>query len=102
MASADNVLSLPVDLRLYGEDALHETVYRFAANGALISSVDWPNQTAHVHFSKVADSATASLEEAFYQGLTDQVLRIKIRAETEAVRNLILANAFSDSALSQD
>lgn len=91
-----------VDLQLYGEDAVHAAVYRYAALGAVVTGVDWTLKRANVSFSKVPEADLPALEENFRQELTDQVLRIKIRLETEAVRNLILANAFSDSALAQD
>lgn len=91
-----------IDLRLYSVDALHAAVYRFANVGCSIEHVDWEGMTASVAFARPPiASEHASLLTRFRQELTDQVLRHRIRGETDAIRTLILAHAFSDSAIAE-
>ena len=99
---ATAVFHTTVDLRLYTVEAMHAAVYRFADKGCCIDHVDWDKTTATVVFNQPPqEDEQASLLTQFKQELNDQTLRQRIRAETESIRNLILAHAFSDSALAE-
>ena len=94
--------SVQVDLRLYTVEALHAAAYRFADLGCTIGHVDWVKMTATVDFAvPLTDNEHDALLIRFKQELTDQVLRQRIRSETEAIRTLILAHAFADSAIAE-
>jgi len=96
-------ICIKVDLRLYAVEALEAAVYRFADRGFFLDDVDWDNKCARVAvYLSMSEQPTEELQVLFRQELTDQSLRHRIRAETEAVRNLILAHAFADSALAGD
>jgi len=51
---------------------------------------------------RFADDTDDAVVDAFRSEVLDQVLRERIRSETEAVRNLVLALAFSKTELSSD
>ncbi len=99
---AKEAACLAVDLRLYSVAAVHAAVYRFAEFGCRIQQADWDSMSAVVAFTPPDnDAAFATLIIRFQQELTDQTLREQIRAETEDVRNVILAHAFSASAIAE-
>jgi His-Xaa-Ser system protein HxsD len=96
-------LVIPVDLEIYNIDVVQSTVYRFAKDGGYLGGIEANQRTVTVCFSNAfGPEKRETLRINFLQELTDQFLRARIRQETEDVRNLILAHAFSDSTLAQE
>ena|SRR5690348_11694867 len=62
-----------------------------------------PHILCHLTFSEGVSQATAQGHvDRFKKEVLDQDLRRKLRAETEPIRNLILAHAFSKTGLIAD
>lgn len=97
--AADSV-ELVFDERLFSIDAVQKAAYRFIHIYAMDMSLSDDNISC-----TLTSSLEHSPEEAeryiseFKKEVLDQHLRIKIKTETEAVRNLILGIAFSNSGL---
>lgn len=92
--------TLVFDLRVHGLDAIKKAAYRFSD----VISVDiraLPETVeCVVHFaSGVADAEKEKILAAFRCEVLDQDLRTTVAKETEAVRNAILAYAFSKTGL---
>jgi His-Xaa-Ser system protein HxsD len=64
-----------------------------------ITIVDEQIQCLLVFSSPVTDEQTLRFASDFKKEVLDQDLRERLRAETEAVRNVILAHAFSKTGL---
>jgi len=84
-----------VDLSIYDKDiiisVLHRLSYIFTAK---LETKD--NETAEIVVLNIIESFDSKgLEELIFKELNDQFLRVKINKETESMRNLILAHAFS-------
>ena len=90
---------LALDQSVYSLEAVQKAAYRFIDRlTILISRADTEilcEITATECLSKPFDETVAD----FKRELLDQQLRFQIKAETEPVRNLILALAFSRSGL---
>ena len=97
----DGSISVLFDLRLYSLDAVHQAGYKFAADFAALLTMRGESElAANLRFTKDVDSHSKNkLVCAFVNEVTDQHLRSRIAAETEATRNLILAEAFSKTSL---
>lgn len=88
------------DSRLYSGDAIKRALYRFTdrfagdirqADDEFVCTLEFPAEKS---------DATRDLDVMnFKKEVLDQDLREKIRSETESVRNLILAHAFSKTGL---
>jgi len=94
---------LDVDLDAFNLDAVKRAAYRFSDKFAFDVTVD--GRTARCTFIFPDGSAPAAIEAAitaFRKEMLDQDLRQTIRGETEQVRNIILAHAFSQSGLIHD
>lgn len=91
-----------VCLRTFSLETVKKACYRFADRGFYRLSTDEDGVQALVEFS-FPESVTASEEDdivsRFHTEVLDQDLRVTVREQTEIVRNLILTNAFADSAL---
>jgi His-Xaa-Ser system protein HxsD len=95
-----STLTLELDSRVYRLEAVQKASYRFIdkltiliskrESGTIICEID-PVEGATAAFDVVVSD--------FERELLDQELRSKIKTETEPVRNLILAYAFSRSGL---
>ena len=99
MASA---LTLKLDSHIYGLEAVQKASYRFIDRLTILIS-EHESGTIVCEIDPVA-GLTAAFDVVvadFKRELLDQELRSKIKAETEPVRNLILAYAFSLSGLQQ-
>ena len=91
-----------IDLSIYDKDVVISVLQRLSDifTGKLQSKSD---NKAEIIFVKVADGYEKdNLEELIIKELNDQILRIKINTETESVRNLILAHAFSKTDFVKD
>lgn len=97
----NGAISVVIDTRLYRAVAIKKTAYRLADRcTAVIGPLTEPLVSVSLHF-KAGTYEIAALEtaRAFYQELLDQELREQIAEETNAVRTLILAHAFSKADL---
>ncbi len=97
----DGMVSLQLDLRAYRLSAIQKTGYRLAKEFTLV--IDAPSDTTvHVELlfkAGVVEREAVSAAQRFFEELLDQELREQIGGETRAVRDLILAYAFSRTRL---
>ena len=97
---ASESIALVFDERLFSVEAVQKAAYRFihlfAMDMNLIDGKIYCTLTpSQVHSSEGVKHYISE----FKKEVLDQHLRIKIKAETEDVRNLILGIAFSSSGL---
>ncbi|MES1937450.1 His-Xaa-Ser system protein HxsD [Salinisphaera hydrothermalis] len=101
-APASRVRDIPVCLKAFDLATVKATCYRFAAQGYRSLSVDESGDHAVVTFAfpgTVSPEAEETRVEQFQQALLDQDLRRQVSEKTTLARQLILANAFADTAL---
>ena len=94
----DGAIRVIFDLRVYRLTAIQKAAYRFADRFTAVFGVRADDSLpASLRFKPTASPATARESvRQFYQELLDQELREQIAEETNAVRTLILAHAFSN------
>lgn len=92
---------LALDEAVYSLETVQKAAYRFIDRLTILISRE--DGQIVCELSPVADRTQAfqSVIDDFKRELLDQQLRAQIKAETEAVRNLILALAFSRSGLQE-
>lgn len=89
-----------LDAGSHTADAIQRAAYRLADRCTVEIARDGDNFRCTLFFpGEVVDDAAI---EAFRTGVVDESLRERIRAETEGVRNLILALAFANTGLTGD
>ena len=96
-AFVDGVIDLAIDLRCYRLSAVKKAAYRLADRVTVIlGSPESDRLPVSLRFkpSVVEASARETIRQLF-QELLDQELREQIAEETNPVRTLILAHAFS-------
>jgi len=93
---------MDVDLSIYDKDIVISVLHRLS--NIFTAKLESKNDNkAEIIFVKVADGyQKENLDELIIKELNDQVLRVKISADTESVRNLILAHAFSKTDFVKD
>ncbi|MES2188747.1 MAG: His-Xaa-Ser system protein HxsD [Pseudomonadota bacterium] len=94
------MIEVRFDSNLYSGDAIKRALYRLTDRFA--GEVKQLDQVfvCTLHFSTDKSDVTKDLDVMnFKKEVLDQDLREKIRQETESVRNLILAHAFSKTGL---
>jgi His-Xaa-Ser system protein HxsD len=74
-------------------DSIQRALYRIAASSSWDLSIDGDQWVVELH--PVGDVDPDQLVKAFKEHVIDYALREKVRAETEQVRALLLAHAFS-------
>jgi len=95
MAEAEVVL----DASAYSGDAIQRAAYKLQDEFTLELTLEADRYRCLLHFAEaVSDEAVAE----FRRDALDQALRERIREETEPVRNLVLALAFSKTDLMSD
>jgi His-Xaa-Ser system protein HxsD len=89
------------DLRVYRLSAVQKTAYKFAREfGAVLGPVEEHLLSATFEFrEKTSSEAATTVMRSFFQELLDQELRERIAEETDAIRSLILAQAYSKTDL---
>ena len=96
-------LFLTINLDIYSLDAIKKTCYKFSDRCSIfLDEVNNDAQTIKVIFTLTQDKPNIDGEgllNEFKNELLDQDLRERISSETEAIRNLILAQAFSKTSL---
>ena len=91
---------LHFDKGSYTVDAVQRAAYRFSdrLSSAVVEEADAIACTLYV----AADSDVDAVVADFRNEVLDQVLRERVRAETEGVRNVVLALAFSKTGVTND
>ena len=95
--------SLGIDLGVYSLECIKRAAYRLSDRFSTEIAID--QQIAHCKLIFSSNRAREFVElsvDAFRKELLDQDLREIVRRETEGVRNLILAHAFSKTGLIGD
>ena len=91
------------DLAVFSIDAVKAACYRLSDKFSPSIEVHEGTIVCHLQFdSKLSDVSIVSEIENFKKEVLDQELRQKLKAETEPIRNLILAHAFSKTGLIAD
>ena len=91
-----------IDLSVYSKEVVVSVLHRlsYIFTGKLVSKDE---QIAEIEFVKIENGYDKeNLEELIVKELNDQILRERISQETESVRNLILAHAFSRTNFIKD
>jgi His-Xaa-Ser system protein HxsD len=96
-------LVVTLDSKVFSLIAVKKAAYKFLRN----FSVDISLQSDLIHCelslsSCISDEERDLLVEDFRKEILDQDLRERLKSETEAVRNVILAYAFSKTGLISD
>jgi len=95
---------LSLDTQIYSLDAVKKVAYKFADRASIIINPG-ADSNVSVVFNFVGGQSKNDPEQVigdFCNELLDQDLRQIIRQETGALRNLILAHAFSGTSLAQE
>jgi His-Xaa-Ser system protein HxsD len=95
--------SLTFDSQVYSLTAVKKAAYRYLDRFSAAISIDDKHITCILTLTTPLDpAACARLLEDFRKEVLDQDLREVLKVETEAIRNLILAYAFSQTAMPSD
>jgi His-Xaa-Ser system protein HxsD len=92
------VHELSFDAANYSADAIQRAAYRFSDRLDCLVSTEESSHRCEIRLRDPDVEAEETLS-AFRNEVTDHVLRERIRKETEQVRTLILARAFSKTGL---
>lgn len=90
---------LTFDASAYTLDAIQRAVYRFSDRLSADISIDREAISCRLFIHDAHRELLDELIDDFRNEVLDQVLRERIRRETEPVRNLILAHAFSNTTV---
>ena len=91
------------DLAVFRVDAVKAACYRFMDRFSSAIEIRDGAICCLLQFdSKFAEALVASEIENLKKEVLDQELRLKVKTETEPIRNLILAHAFSKTGLIAD
>jgi His-Xaa-Ser system protein HxsD len=94
----DGTLLLDIDSAVYRLSAVQKAAYKFSGHFHVL--IDQSETAIRVRLQPKADCALPEIAARdFANEILDQELREVVAAETEAVRNLILAQAFSKTSL---
>ena len=96
-------LALAFDERLYSIEAIQKAAYRYM--NSFTSELSLSNGQINCLIIPAKELNKDTIEhhvEDFKKEILDQHLRLKIKTETEPVRNLILGIAFSNTGLQSD
>jgi len=93
--------SLSLSTSIYSVEAVKKTAYKFADRTSVIINPEAESAVSIVFnfIGKHAESNPEQVISDFCNELLDQDLRERIKKETEPLRNLILAHAFSRTSL---
>lgn len=96
-----NGFSLSVETSIYSIEAIKRTAYKFADRASVIINPG-PAYSVSVTFNFIGQNAKHDPKQVisdFCNELLDQDLRELIKKETGALRNVIIAHAFSGTRL---
>ena len=103
ITSNTNQFTLTLSLDLYSLEAIKKTCYKYSDKySILLDDINKDKNTVNVIFSMHNNNSSIDNEQLlsdFKIELLDQDLREIISSETKAIRNLILAQAFSKTSL---
>ncbi len=96
-----NTLEIDFDSSAYSVTAVQKACYRFTNIASFEVKTDDASKTRVIctALGEKSDEGMQHLGQLLRNEVLDQHLREKIRTETEGVRNLILAHAFSKTGL---
>ena len=86
------------DSAVYSLDTIQRAAYRYIDKFSVRFNVNQPAIECILHFDK-NDADCNELIQDFHKEILDQHLRARISKETESIRHLILAYAFSRTGL---
>jgi len=99
---ADGCL-LTLNTAIYSLEAIKKSAYKFADRASILITPG-SDSTVVVTFKFIGKNATDNLDQVvseFSNELLDQDLREMVKRETGALRNLIMAHAFSQTKLAE-
>lgn len=95
--------TLTIDLAVYSLDCIKRAAYRFTNRFSLEMQIEGNKALCTLIFDpSISDTMVEPVVSAFRKELLDQDLRASISEETQEIRNLILAHAFSRTGLISD
>ncbi|VVE00815.1 His-Xaa-Ser system protein HxsD [Pandoraea commovens] len=92
-------IRLELDAEFYSPEAVQKSAYRFIDRLTVVISRVGGDVICEIDVNNGIETSVDNLLANFKRELLDQQLRAQIKAETEPVRNLILAYAFSRTGL---
>jgi len=97
----DGRIEVKIDRSLFSDDAVKAAAYRLASDCGFALSLESDTvMLVEVRFkTDYPEAKRDEMASAFLNEIIDEDLRIRVRTETEATRNLILAAAFSKTNL---
>ncbi|MDC0721507.1 His-Xaa-Ser system protein HxsD [Nannocystis bainbridge] len=101
--TADDRFDTRIDVQTYRPAAIKKAAYRVAERCTVrLEPSDSDEPILRFTFPpRTSDTAAAEAVRVFYQELLDEELRAQLHEETDALRSLILAHAFSRTDLLQ-
>jgi len=100
MEKEAKTISLNFDSQVFSLIAIKKAAYRYIDSFSADISIENNEVRCLLNFtSPKSDESCARLADDFKKEVLDQDLREKLKAETEPVRNLILAHAFSKTGI---
>jgi His-Xaa-Ser system protein HxsD len=90
---------LTFDVTSYSADAIQRAAYRLSDRLSVDLTAEESSFRCVLHLSTEDTAVSEAILSDFRNEVLDQVLRERIRVETEGVRNVILALAFSNTGL---
>ena len=96
-------IDVTFDLAVFSLDAVKTACYKFLDR--FTSDIELSGGKVICHLAiddKLSDAAVSANLDDLKKEVLDQDLRLKLKAETEPLRNLILAHAFSKTGLIAD
>lgn len=97
-----NARELRFDLASHSADAIQRAAYRLSDRLSIELLTASDAYVCRVHLTSTDEAEVEAILVEFRNEVLDQVLRERIRTETEGVRNLILSLAFSNTTLVAD
>jgi len=96
-------ISITFDSRVYSLIAVKKAAYRFLNKFAADIAINGDAIVCLLGFSDSSpEEVRPAIVDDFRKEVLDQDLRERVKSETEAVRNLILAYAFSKTGIGTD
>ena len=92
-------MQLHLDPTVYALEAVQKAAYRFIDRLTILISQDGGQIVCNIGLISGITTPLENIVDDFKRELLDQQLRLKIKAETTDVRNLILSYAFSRTGL---
>jgi len=98
LADGEMTHTLKLDARIYELEDIQRATYKFANKASSIASFDHENPNQLIVEFRLLPSFKGDIEHIkmdYLIELNDQLLRRKVKKETEDIRNIILSHTFS-------